>query len=341
MTRKTRITLGSIAGALLLLGIAALGVWEYITTPYEGHEAQWVRLPRGTTPEAMRDSLDAALGERTAARVMRLYKAMAADSVAPRGAYLIEPGTSAKEIARRLARHRQTPVRVTFNNIRTLPQLSERIARQMELTPAEFLAACDSLLPAAGFRGVEQYPAAFLPDTYEFYWTAPAADVVGKLLEVRNEFWTPERREQAKALGVTPVEVATLASIAEEETNDRGERGEVARLYLNRVHRGMKLQADPTVKFALSDFSLRRIRGEHLKVKSPYNTYYAPGLPPGPIRIPTAQTLRSVLEAPEHDYIFMCAKEDFSGRHNFAADYATHRANARRYQQALNKRGIK
>ena len=177
--------------------------------------------------------------------------------------------------------------------------------------------------------------------SYEFYWTATADDVVARLLAERNNFWSDERRSEAAALGLTPVKVAIICSIAEEETNKRDERATVGRLYLNRLRAGMKLQADPTVKFALGDFALRRILNKHLQVNSPYNTYKVTGLPPGPIRMPERRTMADFLAEPDNNYLYMCAKEDFSGRHNFARDYATHQANARRYQQALNQRGIK
>ncbi|MCM1310506.1 MAG: endolytic transglycosylase MltG [Bacteroides sp.] len=331
----------SIIGGLTLIALAALCIWEYVVTPYEGENPAWIYLPRNTDRTALRDSLTNALGSRVGNRVFTVYKAAASDTLPIYGAYRIEPGKTAKDIARRLMRHRQTPIKLTFNNIRTLPQLAERIAGQMDFGSDEFLAALDSVLPTAGFSKTEQYAAAFLPDTYEFYWTTSAERTVEKLLKARNDFWNDERRTQARQLGLTPVEVATVASIAEEETNNREERGEVGRLYINRIRRGMKLQADPTVKFALGDFSLRRIRGEHLKVESPYNTYRVNGLPPGPIRVAAARTIDSVLTSQPHNYIYMCAKEDFSGTHNFAADYATHLANARRYQKALNQRGIK
>ncbi len=340
MKRKSKLIIYWTVAVAIMGAIGALALWEYISAPYEGPQAAWVYLPRETSREAMRDSLCNSLGSRTAGRVMTLYRTMAKDSIPPFGAFRIEPGTSAAKIARRIALGRQTPVSLTFNNIRTLDQLAARIARQMEFSPDEFLAACDSVLPRSGFSGREQFPAAFLPDTYEFYWTSPAGKTVERLLGVRNDFWNDTRRSQAAALGLTPVEVATVASIAEEETNDAEERATVGRLYINRVKKGMKLQADPTVKFALGDFSLRRIKGEHLKADSPYNTYRNKGLPPGPIRVATARTLDAVLRSEPNNYIYMCAKEDFSGRHNFATDYATHQANARRYQQALNKRGI-
>lgn len=311
-----------------------------MASPYKGTEAAWLYLPHGTSRSELNDQLLSVLGPKTGAATMTIYDAVAKKDARIYGAYRIEPGTTAKDIARRLVRHRQTPIRLTFNNVRTLPQLADRISSQMEFSPENFMAALDSILPPAGFKSPKEYPAAFLPDTYEFYWTTPAGDTVEKLLATRNNFWTPERRNRARELGITPVEAATLASIAEEETNNRDERGTVARLYLNRVHKSMKLQADPTVKFALGDFGLRRIRAEHLKVNSPYNTYKVNGLPPGPIRIATAETIDALLNSKPHNWIYMCAKEDFSGTHNFASDYATHTANARRYRQALNQRGI-
>ena len=206
-------------------------------------------------------------------------------------------------------------------------------------TPEEFLEACYEVLPDSGFDR-PNFPAAFIPDSYEFYWSSTPANVVTRLLDYRNKFWTDERRSKAKSLGLTPTEVATVASIVEEETAKTDEKPKVARLYLNRIAKGIKLQADPTVKFASGDFSLRRITGKHLAIESPYNTYRIKGLPPGPIRVAAGATIDAVLNAPDHDYIYMCAKEDFSGYHNFAKDYATHQANARRYQAELNRRQI-
>ncbi|MEG0253878.1 MAG: endolytic transglycosylase MltG, partial [Muribaculaceae bacterium] len=150
-----------------------------------------------------------------------------------------------------------------------------------------------------------------------------------------------ERISKAKALGLTPFEITTLASIVEEETSKSDERGKVARLYLNRLAKGMLLQADPTVKFAIGDFSIKRVTKEHLRVQSPYNTYVNAGLPPSPIRFPEKSTIDAVLNAPAHDYTFMCAKEDFSGYHNYTTSFSVHLANARIYQAALNARGIK
>lgn len=339
MKKPIKIICLIIAVAALIGGGIGLYLWRYVHAPYSG-EPVWVYIPASTNRDALADTLRSRLGDGMADRIMTAYKVAEKDYSDPHGAYLIQPGETPKEIARRLIRRRQTPVKVTFNNLRTTDQLAQRIAEQMDFTPEEFQDAMTEVLPAAGFKR-DEFIAAFFPDTYEFYWTTPAAETVTSLLKYRNDFWNDSRRAQASALGLTPVKVHTICSIAEEETNARDERPTVGRLYLNRLRKGMKLQADPTVKFAVGDFSLRRILNKHLQVKSSYNTYIVAGLPPGPIRMVERRTIEDFLAAPDNDYLYMCAKEDFSGHHNFARDYQTHLANARRYQQELNKRNIK
>ena len=325
--------------ALLCL-VAVITFWALFGfSGYHGEE-RWIYVPPQSTNASLRDSLTKNLGLIAGNRTYILWRLQQSDINRARGIYRIQPGERALEISRRLRYGRQTPVRFSFNGARTLQAVAERIASQLELSAEDFLAGCDSVLPAAGFKP-EQYPAAFFPDTYEAYITASGEEVVESLLAYRNRFWNDERRERASQLGITPVEAATIASIVEEESAKTDERPLIARLYLNRLHRGMRLQADPTVKFATGNFALRRITGEHLRTQSPYNTYLHNGLPPGPIRVAQKRTIEGVLDAPEHDYIYMCAKEDFSGYHNFATDYATHMANARRYQAELNRRGIK
>ena len=183
-------------------------------------------------------------------------------------------------------------------------------------------------------------PCPFIPETYQVYWDISIEDFFARMKKEHNKFWNEDRRLKAKTIGMTPEEVCTLASIVEEETNNNDEKPMVAGLYINRLHTGMPLQADPTIKFALQDFSLRRITNQHLSIQSPYNTYLNTGLPPGPIRIPSPKGLDSVLNYVKHNYIYMCAKEDFSGTHNFASNYADHMVNARKYWKALNERKI-
>lgn len=328
--------------AIVIVALAAAGgfiAWRLLLAGSYDGEAKWLYISRDATPESIAATLTDSLGA-TGSRAARIWRLEGADPARAHGAYLIEPGITPLHLYRKISRGMQTPVKLTFNNVRTMEQLADRVSGRLDMTAAEFLEACDSVLPQRGFTRAA-YPAAFLPDSYEFYWTASPKKVVTALADTRDRFWNDTRRAKARALGLTPVEVATVASIAEEETNNAAERGTVARLYINRVQRKMPLQADPTVKFAAGDFNLRRITKSHLDTKSPYNTYLNTGLPPGPIRIADARTLDATLDSKPHNYLYMCAKEDFSGLHNFAADYATHQRNAARYHAALNKRGIK
>ena len=326
--------------ALIAVIAAAIG-WNFYKKLHTSYHGEPVRIfiPVGVDKESLRDTLVSRLGD-FGERVMWAYGLQRTNIGRAHGSYVIEPGELALDVSRRLKTGRQTPLRITFNNVRTLNQLADRVSAKMEWGSEDFIAACDSILPSKGFSR-QQFPAAFFPDTYEFFWTATPADVVTRLSSVRDAFWNDERRSRAASLGLTPVQVATLASIVEEETAKHDERPKVARLYLNRLNRSMLLQADPTVKFALGDFSLKRIYNYHLTVDSPYNTYRYPGLPPGPIRVPERSTLEAVLDAPAHNYIYMCAKEDFSGYHNFASDLSTHNQNAARYHRALSQRNIR
>lgn len=322
-----------------ILAIVAV-MWMVGLDGYRGEPVRVV-IPREADASQLRDSLETRLGTSMGKRVFALWKIMGGNAEEAHGSYLVTRGEMALRIARNLATGRQTPVKLTFNNVRTMPQLAGKVAAAVDCTPEEFIEACGRVLPSLGFTDAAQYPAAFIPDSYEVYWTVSPDELVEKLAANRSRFWTDERRAKARALGLSPVEVATVASIAEEETAKPDERPMVARLYINRLHKGMKLQADPTVKYAIGDFSIRRITLPMLSTKSPYNTYLNNGLPPGPIRIAEAATIDGVLDAPRHDYLYMCAREDFSGYHNFAVDYATHRANAARYRAELDRRGIK
>lgn len=327
---------------LIATGVIGIVGLTLMLRTFDGEVAVRVNIPKGATSESVQDSLTTSLGSNYGNLVYRLWQLAAGDPEKSHGSYLIEPGTSVMETVHRIGKGRQTPVTLTINNVRTFTDLKKKISSKLEISPEELDKAFTSVLSKnPQFANKATYTASVLPDTYEFYWTDSAEHVVEKLVGTRDNFWTKERLDKAAKLGLTPVEVATIASIVEEESNKKDERPMIARLYINRVKQGMKLQADPTVKFATGNFGLRRITGKHLRTDSPYNTYKNTGLPPGPIRVPQAATLDAVLNAPEHNYIYMCAKEDFSGRHNFASDYATHQKNAKKYQAALNRRGIR
>ncbi len=257
------------------------------------------------------------------------------------GRYAIKPGMNIYDAIINLRRGDQSPVKLTFNNIRTKEDFARRISEQVMFSEDDLLKELDdeSKANAFGFNS-ENIRAMFIPNTYEFYWNTTVDNFLQRMKKEHERFWNDNRLAKAKQIGLTPVEVSTLASIVEEECMYADEYPAVAGLYINRLNRGQALQADPTIKYALGDFSLRRILNKYLEVESPYNTYKHTGLPPGPIRIPSIKGIDAVLDYKKHDYYYMCAKEDFSGYHNFAKTHAEHERNANRYWQALNARKI-
>ena len=301
-----------------------------------------IRIPRDATSRNVADSVAKYLGEDYASKVMRAASLRGADFSKRHGAYLIPEGTSPAKAANQLTKGAQQPVTITINGFRVLGNLASRLERRIDFTAEEFMTAAsdENILKEYGLDS-DQALSLFIDDSYDVYWSSTPEDVIRKVGAHYKNVWNEERVRKAADLGLTPAEVMTICSIVDEETNKLDEKGSVGRLYINRLNKGMRLQADPTVRFANGDFTIRRVRGEHLKVDSPYNTYRYAGLPPGPIRTTSATTVDLILKSEPNDYIFMCAKEDFSGRHNFASSYADHQANARRYQQALDARGIK
>ena len=257
------------------------------------------------------------------------------------GRYAITDGMTMSEMIRMLRSGKQSPVKLTFNNIRTIQDLSGRISEQLMLDSLTLLSALsdEKKVETLGFD-TNTIASMFIPNTYEVYWNTSIEKLFSRMQKEYNTFWNESRKAKAKAIGLSPVEVSTLASIVEEEATYTDEYPIVAGLYLNRLKRGQRLQADPTVKFAVGDFTLRRILFVHLDADSPYNTYRNDGLPPGPIRIPSIKGIDATLSPSTHNYLFMCAKDDLSGRHNFATTHAEHSRNAARYQKALNEKKI-
>ena len=257
------------------------------------------------------------------------------------GRYRIRPEMSNLDVVRMLRNGQQAAVRFTFHSVRTKEDLVEKADKQLMLDGSDLTAYlddeqwCDSM----GFdRATIQLM--FIPNTYELYWNVSPRRFLQRMKKEYDRFWDGQRTAKAAQIGLTPVEVAILASIVEEESAVPDEYPTIAGLYINRLKRGMPLQADPTVKFAVGDMTLRRILNTHLETESPYNTYKHAGLPPGPIRIPSATGIDAVLNYRRHGYLYMCAKDDFSGRHNFSATLGEHNRNAERYRAELNKRKI-
>jgi UPF0755 protein len=235
----------------------------------------------------------------------------------------------------------QEPIKLTFNNIRTLEQLAGIVSRKIE---ADYSAIINLLHNKEYINqiGFNEYTiiGLFIPNTYEFYWNTSALQFISRMLNEYNSFWTRARKSKAEQMNLTQNEVITLASIVDEESSKEEEDPIIAGVYINRLKKGIKLQADPTVRYAHGDFSMRRILTKHLSIESPYNTYKYYGLPPGPIRIPSIKSIDAVLNYKKHDYLYFCAKDDFSGYHYFAKTLAQHNKYARLYQRALNKRRI-
>lgn len=258
------------------------------------------------------------------------------------GHYVLKRGMSVIEIARMLKLGLQTPVRVTINNVRIPAQLAQKLGRQIDADSAAVMRALTSQEVAAevGFDSVTLF-SMFIPDTYELYWTVTPEEFVKRMRREYDRFWTPERDAKRTRSGLTRLEVMTLASIVYEETRKSDEMPRVAGVYVNRLNKKIRLQADPTVKYAMQDFGLRRILYKHLKYDSPYNTYINTGLPPSPICMPGKNAIDAVLDYEEHDYIFFCARPEFDGYHNFAKTLGEHNKNARAYSAELNRRKIK
>lgn len=336
MKKKTcRVLLLSVL-AVLLVGGGAVGymLWDSLfRQPVVPAQGMWVYIHDGEVEPA--DALDAPA----------LHWALDYYDFEPKlaegrldGAYHFEGTSSAMTVARRITRHQQTAVKVSFNNIRLKEQWAGRVAQKLMCDSLDLLQAMtDTAFLRLSGMDEANVISVLLPDTYEVYWNTPASELMARMLKEYNRFWNEERRAKAEALGMTPREVSVLCSIAEEETNNRQERGVVARLYWNRLQRGMLLQADPTVKFALGDFGLKRILLRHLEVDSPYNTYKNEGLPPGPLRMVEKATIDAFLNSTAHEYLYMCAKPELNGLHNFAKTLSEHNRNAEAYHQAIRK----
>ena len=257
------------------------------------------------------------------------------------GHYIIEAGQSSNGIVNTLMAGFQEPVRIQFNSAENLEDLSGQLSHQLMTDSISLLEAFKE--SRTGWEGASAF-GAYLPDTYEVYWNASATSIAEKLYQNTVRFWSEERVAQAKSLGLSPAEVSTLASIVMKESSKADDRPRVARLYLNRIKKRMKLQADPTVIYAIKranpEANVRRVLKKDLSIEDPYNTYYVKGLPPGPICVPEKAALLAVLNAPEHDYIFMCANPDQPGYHAFAKNYAGHLVNQRKWTRYLNERKI-
>lgn len=328
---------------LSTLTLAALfGLWATLTT-FSSSEKQIICIKRGAEAAEVK----ALVSNNASAPKYLAFNILASltgyyDHIRP-GRYDVGSSASTLEVFRAMRNGSESPLRLTIRLVRTVDDLAEFLGEELEPSAADFEKAIlnPKVLAELGLTP-ENAISLFIPNTYEVYWSTTAEDFVKRIKRENDAFWTEERTACIDAIdpSCTKADVITLASIVEQETQYAPERPNVAGMYINRLHKGMPLQADPTVKFALGDFAIRRVTAEHLKVESPYNTYRVQGLPPGPICIPSVSSIDAVLHYAHHNYLYMCAKEDFSGSHNFAATYSEHMANAARYRNALDKRNI-
>lgn len=259
------------------------------------------------------------------------------------GRFEIQPGWSNRSLIQHLRGGKQSPVKVVLNNERLLEEVAGKVARFIESDSIELITAFNDqqLLKKLGLNR-ENLMTLFIPNTYEFFWNQNANDFLERMKKEHGKFWSKNnRKDKAAKQGLSPAEVYTLASIVERESLQRAERPRIAGAYLNRLERGIKLQADPTVVFATGKFDLRRVLNKHLAFDSPYNTYMYAGLPPGPISMSSISSIDAVLNPESHDYIFFCAKGDGSGTHSFAKTMAGHSQNIVVYKRNLKKRGLR
>ncbi len=337
--KSKRYLYAAIAAVIVIVGLA----YYYFLSGFSQKDAvEYVYIDNDDTQDSVFAKLEPiASGHAMSAMRTLMRHSGYADHVRT-GRYAVRPGECAITVFRHIKNGLQSPVSLTIPESRTTDRLAGFLAKRLMLDSA----ATAQALASESF--CEKYgcdtatvAALFIPNTYDIYWNITLDHFMERMQKEHKRFWTAQRQEKAKAMGLTPAEVATMASIVDEETANNAEKPMVAGMYYNRLKAGMPLQADPTIKFAWKDFALRRIYNKLLSIDSPYNTYKNTGLPPGPIKIASVKGIDAVLNHANHDYMYMCAKEDFSGTHNFARTYEEHLQNAAKYTKALNERGIK
>ncbi len=348
MKRTNKLVIASISG---IVGLVVLTIVYFLFIPQKTGNAEtlYFQIRDNSTLQNISDSLftKERLSSKTsfliASKIIGFPKIGENNlAIVRSGRYEIKNGSSFFNIIRKIKNGSQTPVKLTFNNLRTKDQLINKMCNLLMCDSTEFRALLND---TAFLKQYELSPETavilFIPNTYEIYWDTDAKELFKRMNKEFTVFWNDQRISKLKNSGLSKAQVHILASIVEEETNSSTERPMVAGLYLNRLKIGMPLQADPTIKFAIADFELKRIRSKHTAIDSPYNTYKNTGLPPGPIRLASPSGIDAVLNAAKHDYIFMCAKETLNGEHNFARNLNEHLRNARKYQKALNELNIK
>lgn len=340
IVRNKRLILPILLGIFIVLFVAyrrvAIAFLPNFSVP--NGEKVYVYVYPNTTVDSVSVQLEQLQVVRNVSGFVRYMKTKEYDTRLKPGKYRIEDGMTNRTLGQHLIFGMQEAVQLKFNNIRLKEQLAARLAQQLMADSAQFIQLMndDQFLKRYDMTP-ETVIAMFIPNTYEVYWDVTTEKLFDRMSQEYTRFWTEERLAKAKAANLTPVEVSTLASIVDEETNVAKDKPVIAGLYLNRMRKGMPLQACPTVKFALGDFTLTHILTEHTRVNSPYNTYKNRGLPPGPIRMASIAGIDAVLNYTKSNYIYMCAKETLNGEHNFATTLAEHHQNTQRYYRAYRQ----
>ncbi len=340
MSKKLTRTIVFVTAVLVL--VAGVGLWMLYKPMVSIDESAYVYIDNDDNY----DSVVVKIADAAKSDNMLVFNVLAGmsgykDKVRT-GRYEVAPNMSALALLRRVKNGEQSPVLLTIPSTWTKEMVAQKVAKQLMADSASLASAMNNPEICAKY-GMDTISIVtiLIPNTYEVYWNIAPDKFVERMHKEYELFWNKEREAKAAKLGMSRLEVMTLASIVDAETANNAEKPIIAGLYLNRLKIGMPLQADPTVKYAIGDFALRRITGAMLRTPSPYNTYLNKGLPPSPIRVPAVASIEAALNHVEHNYLYMCAKEDFSGTHNYATTYAEHMANARRYINALNARNIK
>jgi len=327
--------------AAVVVGVGAARAWLCNATSYDGESHAYYVYPE-TPLDSIVAQIEADYRIQSKWNIRMMARYMELNTPKP-GYYRLAPRFSTRYLVNHLKHGWQTPIKLSFTNqIRTRQQLAGRMGKALLLDSAQVMARLDDEVYLRQF-GLEVPTAVclFIPNTYEVYWTISTDDLFQRMYAEYQRFWNEERLQKARDKGLTPVQVATLASIVESETNKKEEHPIIASLYLNRLSKGMPLQACPTAIYASGDFTTHRVTTKLLKTDSPYNTYKYKGLPPGPIRLSTGSGMDAVLNAPKTNYLYMCANPDWSGTHVFSSTFSEHSRVGAAYRRELNKRGIR
>jgi len=336
---KKKLVFGILLIIILVGGYAA---WQVFGPTVSAPESKYFYIRTGTAYNEVRQSL---IDQKIISNTWffdLLSKQLKYPSKVKAGRYQVKNGSSLLSLLRMLRAGNQAPVNLVIIKLRLKEDLAQKIAANFECDSASVMAVLNDPKTAAAYNvNSNTFMTTVIPNSYSIFWNTPPQKIIDKLYKEKEKFWTPERLSKAKAINLTPEQVYTMASIVEEETNKEKDKGLIASVYMNRMNTGIKLQADPTVKFAMKNFALKRIRFVHLSYDSPFNTYINAGLPPGPICTPSTKTIDAVLNAPQTNYIYFVAKPDWSGLSNFTQSYEEHLVNAKNYQHFLDSVNIK